>query len=65
MGGVIEYKEECIEAVMSHIEEMSADHGGTNIITPLRAVKEWNKGPDKKRVFILTDGMVSDPDAVV
>ena len=41
---------------------MTADHGGTDIRTPLMQAQNWKdvNTPSERRVFILTDGQVSD-----
>ena len=44
---------------------MQADFGGTNILSPLRACQvQFNTGL-KKRVFLLTDGAVCEPNQVI
>ena len=45
---------------------MRADFGGTDILSPLKAVqvgREYNSGK-KKRIFLLTDGTVGNSQAI-
>ena len=53
--------------MLQQIEGFRADHGGTNIVHPLTQAQQWplKREGMNKRVFILTDGQVSDRDAVV
>jgi len=44
---------------------MKADYGGTNILNPLKEAIEVIKTKLNKRIFLLTDGEVENPDKVV
>lgn len=55
----IAYNESNKNQALKEIERMTADHGGTDIITPLRQAQNWRgvgTTPNERRVFILTDG---------
>ena len=62
---IVQYNEECMPTVLEHIQNMKANHGGTDILGPLKIVKSWGEGPINKRVFILTDGFVNNPFEVI
>ena len=58
-SNAIPYNEVTKQASIQDIEKFEADHGGTDIVTPLRDVQNWRqKTNPKKRIFILTDGRV-------
>jgi len=44
---------------------MSANYGGTDIYKPLKEAIEKIKTKLNKRIFLLTDGEVDNPDIVV
>lgn len=56
-----------MEAAKAHINSMDADLGGTEIYNPLRyAIDELKASDyDKKRIFLLTDGQVSNSSSIV
>ena len=58
----LEYTDGTRDAAIKEILKMSANFGGTNILKPLKAVqtgREYDSGL-MKRVFLLTDGSVSE-----
>ena len=57
---VIDYNDINRDQAQAHIKQMSADHGGTNIIDPLKIACNMACGKRAKRVFVLTDGQVND-----
>ena len=57
--------EKCKEYALRQIREMEADFGGTNILYPLTACQGQYRTGLKKRVFLLTDGAVCDPNRVI
>jgi len=61
----VKYSEQSMSYTLQHIEEMAANFGGTDITTPLSAAKSGKGGPANKRVFILTDGQVNNPEEVI
>lgn len=61
----IHYDSKSQQAALNHIDTMLADHGGTNIVQPLKMAQEWPSNRQNKRVFLLTDGHVRSVDAVV
>lgn len=65
-SGVITYTNEDKEAALNLLKDFRSDYGGTNILQPLsHAQSELGSGEKKKRIFLLTDGTVSDPQSVV
>jgi len=60
------YDQSTMTNALSHINDMSADMGGTNILAPLsHAIKDLARGHKETRIFMLTDGQVSDRNAVI
>ena len=58
-SNTIPYNEQSMSAMIQQIDQFTPDHGGTDIVTPLREAQRWQFSPcQKKRVFILTDGCV-------
>ena len=57
---VIPYNEATKKNTLSQLDTFRADHGGTNIVTPLVTAQAFDSGNLKKRIFILTDGEVKD-----
>ena len=62
-----EYNDETRDAAIGEIVQMSPNFGGTDILSPLQAAQSsahYESGK-KKRIFLLTDGQVSNPLAIV
>ena len=60
------YNEESMQEAIEQIESFKADLGGTDIATPLTHVHQWDQTTrSKKRIFVLTDGVVSNKDVVI
>lgn len=55
-----------MEQALLHIDQMYANMGGTNILAPLsNAIDKLSIGQKQTRIFMLTDGQVSDREAVI
>ena len=70
MGGSFDqaclpYTEAMKEEALALIEKFTSDHGGTKISEPLQAAQNMDSCGKKKRIFILTDGRVSEREKVV
>ena len=64
--GVFEYSAEVAESAIKMIQLFSADMGGTEILSPLQvAINQISKNAPQTRIFLLTDGDVSDPSSVI
>ncbi|MGB6995691.1 MAG: VIT domain-containing protein, partial [Thermoanaerobaculia bacterium] len=60
------YNEDNLNKATRHIEQMDADLGGTEILSPLEAIFELPPHPELPRqLFILTDGHVTNDEAVI
>lgn len=55
-----QYTDENMEKIKFIIDGFRADYGGTNILTPLKKAVELNVLNLEKRIFLLTDGEVSN-----
>jgi len=55
-GSIIDYNNDTKENAIAEVMNFAADHGGTDILTPLKMVSEIESEEYKKRIFILTDG---------
>ena len=53
-----------IKEAIQQVSTFKPDHGGTNILDPIKTAQGLNFN-GKKRIFLLTDGMVDNPDKVV
>jgi hypothetical protein len=62
---MIPYTDENLEKVKQEIDSMTANYGGTTITEPLKEVIKAKIGNFKKRIFLLTDGQVSQPSQVI
>ena len=61
----ISYKDKTKDAALEQIESFDEDFGGTNILSPLKYAQTGMDSGLKKRVFLLTDGAVSDRNSVI
>ncbi|CAG9313321.1 unnamed protein product [Blepharisma stoltei] len=64
--GPIDYNSNNVEKAIRSVEKFEADMGGTNIYDPLNSI--YSTPPNKalpRSIFLLTDGAVSNPEAVV
>ncbi|XP_076095358.1 von Willebrand factor A domain-containing protein 5A-like [Mytilus galloprovincialis] len=60
------YNEESLAAAKHHQNEMMANMGGTDILSPLSAIYSMENNKDYPRqIFLLTDGGVGNTEAVV
>ena len=60
------YDNKSLAEANRHLKRLEADLGGTEILTPLKAVLESDTNPELPRqVFLLTDGQVSNTEAVL
>ena len=64
-SGVKQYSPSTLDLAINEISGMSADMGGTEIYNPIAYAFRNLKTKLKKRVFLLTDGSVSQPDRVI
>ena len=64
---VLTYNDETCRYALEKVREMKNNLGGTNILAPLTALHEDPKFQTglRKRIFMLTDGAVSNPDEVI
>ena len=64
---IINYDEDTSRNARQYIDRMEANLGGTDILTPLNKIKGWKRANQnlKRRVFILTDGQVRNPQEVI
>ncbi|XP_063427409.1 von Willebrand factor A domain-containing protein 5A-like [Mytilus trossulus] len=61
-----QYNKKSLGAAKHHQNEMMANMGGTNILSPLSAIYSMENNKDYPRqIFLLTDGEVSNTEAVV
>ncbi|XP_063429185.1 von Willebrand factor A domain-containing protein 5A-like isoform X2 [Mytilus trossulus] len=61
-----QYNKESLNAAKLHQNEMMANMGGTNILSPLSAIYSMENNKDYPRqIFLLTDGEVGNTEAVV
>ncbi|XP_063427327.1 von Willebrand factor A domain-containing protein 5A-like [Mytilus trossulus] len=61
-----QYNEESLGAAKHHQNEMMANMGGTDILSPLSAIYSMENNKDYPRqIFLLTDGEVGNTEAVV
>jgi hypothetical protein len=65
----VEYTKKNVKDILSKINDMSANMGGTNISSPLKNIFENNNSYDKiflsKNIFLLTDGHVNDRESCI
>ena len=62
----VRYCEQTLRSATTHVERMSANLGGTEILSPLRTVMDAAPiAGYARQVFVLTDGQVSNTDDVV
>ena len=60
------YNDQSLTEASQHVKQLRADLGGTEILAPLKAVLEKKPNPELPRqVFLLTDGQVSNTEAVI
>ena len=62
----VPYDQEHLEMAMKHVQEMQADLGGTELLTPLQRV--FGRKPRSgyaRKIFVLTDGSVSNTQACI
>ena len=65
-GDQIKYDESSKDFALSAIERFQADMGGTDIYQPMNSVLADTSNQNlKQRVFLLTDGQVSNPQQVI
>ena len=60
-GGSVEYNEKNVAAALEHVNGMTANMGGTDILKPLMAIfGEKAKPGIPRQIFLLTDGEVNN-----
>ena len=60
------YDEKPLEKAMKHAQEMQADLGGTELLTPLQYIFGMKpRSGYSRQVFVLTDGSVSNTSACI
>ena len=59
------YTEESLSAASRHVNALQADLGGTEILAPLQAVLGAGRSELPRQVIVLTDGQVTNTDAVL
>ena len=68
-GDVMQYNDFSLAFAKKEVDRFSANFGGTDILSPLNfAVKRLEKkfvGIEEKRIFVLTDGQVRNPDQII
>ena len=65
-GGSVEYSQDSLDRAVKHVSDLQANLGGTEILRPLQHV--FSRKPVSglaRQVFLLTDGGVSNIEAVV
>merc|ERR1719431_2019766 len=60
----VQYSDENVQFANAEIEKMDADLGGTEILEPLKELLEEDTNLPR-RVFVLTDGSVSNTDEIL
>ena len=62
----VPYDQKHLEKAMKHVQEMQADLGGTELLTPLRHVFGMKpRSGYARQIFVLTDGSVSNTQACI
>eukprot|EP01087_Luapelamoeba_hula_P017985 TRINITY_DN5729_c1_g2_i1.p1 TRINITY_DN5729_c1_g2~~TRINITY_DN5729_c1_g2_i1.p1 ORF type:complete len:965 (+),score=193.97 TRINITY_DN5729_c1_g2_i1:130-3024(+) len=62
----VEYDDRSFKAASAHVDSMTANLGGTNIMSPLRDILGRSANPDYPRqIFCLTDGEVNNTADVI
>ncbi len=62
----VEYSKDNVRKAMNELDGFSADMGGTEILAPLSAIYKWEQNQAfPVNIFLLTDGEVDSPGAVV
>jgi hypothetical protein len=65
-GASKKYDDKSLKEAKTHINEMSANYGGTEVYKPLEAIfKEKSMPGIAKQIFLLTDGAVSNDQSVI
>ena len=59
------YDDKTLNAVIPMVQQMTADYGGTDIYRPLKDAIYKISTKLNKKIFLLTDGEVDNPDSVV
>jgi hypothetical protein len=60
------YDDQSLRQASAKVAEMSADMGGTEVLKPIQDILADHADPDfSRQVFVLTDGEVSNTDAVL
>ncbi len=60
-----EYNDETMKEMISLINGFEANFGGTDILKPLQLAVKENFDAPNKRIFLLTDGEVSNTDEII
>ena len=64
-GQVLNYNDKTRDAAISEIDTFSANFGDTEILEPLKEAQNNYQFGKHKRIFLLTDGVVRNRDAVI
>merc|ERR1712060_352531 len=65
--GSTKYSDRSMNRAVEHVRQMSANYGGTEIYSPLRAIFQLAKPAPSylRQVFVLTDGDVSNASSII
>ncbi len=62
----VSYTQETLDTAMAHLQNLQADLGGTELLSPLEAIFRSPAVPGfSRQVFVLTDGSVSNTDRCI
>lgn len=62
----VEYNENHLKQAVDHVDKMTANMGGTEILNPLKSIFSTKpKEGIPRQLFVLTDGEVSNPDSCI
>ena len=61
----VPYDEQHLEKAIKHAQQMEADLGGTELLTPLQYIFGKSRSGYSRQVFVLTDGSVSNTNACI
>ena len=62
---LLSYTNESRDHALAQIKTWEPDMGGTDILQPLSAAQDQANSGQQKRIFLLTDGDVDDPQSTI